>query len=59
MHFVFGDADEVFTWSWAERWHSLIPGSTLDRIPGVGHFVQEDASAEFAGAILSRAGRAS
>ena len=59
VHFAFGDADEVFTWSWAERWHALVPGSSLDRIAGAGHFVQEDASADLAAVILHRAGRAS
>lgn len=58
LHFAFGDADEVFTWSWAERWHSLVPGSTLDRIAGAGHFVQEDAPADLARVILRHAGAA-
>lgn len=58
VHFVFGDADAVFTWSWAERWHSLVPGSTLERIAGAGHFVQEDAPADLADVILRRAGSA-
>ena len=58
LHFAFGDADEVFTWSWAERWHSLAPGSTLDRIAGAGHFVQEDAPDDLADVILRRTGRA-
>jgi haloalkane dehalogenase len=58
IHFAFGDADEVFTFRWAERWHSLLPGSTLDRIPGAGHFVQEDAPDDLADVILRRAGPA-
>jgi haloalkane dehalogenase len=58
VHFAFGDADEVFTFDWAERWRSLVPGSTLDRIAGAGHFVQEDASDELASVILRRAGEA-
>jgi haloalkane dehalogenase len=44
IHIVFGDADIVFTWEWAEQWHQRLPGSTLDRIGGAGHFVQEDAT---------------
>jgi haloalkane dehalogenase len=59
LHFAFGDADDVFPFSWAERWHALVPGSTLDRIAGAGHFVQEDASDELAHVILRRAGEAS
>jgi haloalkane dehalogenase len=58
LHFVWGDADPVFPWSWAERWHALVPGSTLERIAGAGHFVQEDASEELADAILRHAGSA-
>ena len=58
VHFAFGDADEVFPFAWAERWHSLVAGSTLDRIVGAGHFVQEDASDDLAEVILRRAGSA-
>lgn len=58
VHFAFGDADDVFTWSWAERWHALAPGSTLDRIPGAGHFVQEDAPGDLADVIVRHAGEA-
>jgi haloalkane dehalogenase len=43
IHFAFGDADPVFPFEWAQRWHELVPGSTLDRIENAGHFVQEDA----------------
>ena len=58
VHFAFGDADEVFDWSWAERWHARVAGSTLDRIAGAGHFVQEDASDDLTDVILRRAGKA-
>jgi haloalkane dehalogenase len=58
IHFVWGDADEIFPWSWAERWHAALRGSTLDRIAGAGHFVQEDAPRDLAAAILHRAGPA-
>ncbi len=43
VHVAFGDADMVFTWDWAERWAAEIPGATLDRIEGAGHFLQADA----------------
>ncbi|MBI4935467.1 MAG: alpha/beta fold hydrolase [Actinobacteria bacterium] len=43
IHVAFGDADGVFTWDWAQQWHQSLPGSTLDRIEGAGHFPQEDA----------------
>jgi haloalkane dehalogenase len=59
VHFVWGDADPVFPWSWAERWHGLVAGSTLDRIANAGHFVQEDAPEDLALAILKHAGRVS
>lgn len=58
-HVIFGDADTVFTWDWAQKWHSLLPGSTLDRIEGAGHFVQEDATQDCVDAVLRHAGRAS
>lgn len=58
IHFVFGDADEIFPWSWAERWHAQVRGSSLDRIAGAGHFVQEDASDDLSEAILRHAGTA-
>jgi haloalkane dehalogenase len=44
VHLAFGDADDVFPWGWAERWAAEIPGATLDRIAGAGHFVQADAA---------------
>jgi haloalkane dehalogenase len=53
-HFIFGDSDQVFTWEWAQQWSSMIASSTLDRIEGVGHFVQEDAPAELAEIIMRR-----
>jgi haloalkane dehalogenase len=43
VHVAFGDADPVFTFEQAEAWAAAIPGATLDRIPGAGHFVQYDA----------------
>lgn len=53
MHFVWGDADEIFPWSDALDWHAVLPSSTLDRIAGAGHFVQEDAAADCVAAVLS------
>lgn len=43
IHVAFGDADPVFTYESGETWHAHLPGSTLDRIAGAGHFAQEDA----------------
>ncbi len=57
-HLIWGDADNVFTWDWAERWHALLPGSTLDRVPGAGHFVQEDATEDCVAAVLRHGGPA-
>ncbi len=54
VHFVWGDADPVFPFSQAEEWAATIPGSTLDRIEGAGHFVQEDAPEDCVTAILAR-----
>ena len=52
LHLAFGDADSVFTWDWAERWHAQLPGSTLDRIAGAGHFVQDDATDDCLAIVL-------
>lgn len=54
IHLVWGDADEVFPWTGAEEWSSVLPDSTLDRIPGAGHFLQEDAPSDCVAAVLAR-----
>jgi haloalkane dehalogenase len=46
IHLAFGDADPVFPYETAEAWAAELPGATLDRIPGAGHFVQLDAPAD-------------
>jgi haloalkane dehalogenase len=56
VHFVFGDADPIFPFEWAERWARGVPGASLDRIAGAGHFVQQDAPADLAAALLRRIG---
>lgn len=56
VHLLFGDADVVFTWAWAERWAATVPGATLDRIAGAGHFVQEDAPDDCVEVIVRRVG---
>ncbi|MGI8791935.1 MAG: haloalkane dehalogenase [Acidimicrobiales bacterium] len=56
IHLVWGDADPVFTWEWAEAWASRLPGATLDRVAGASHFVQEDATDEVVDLVLSRLG---
>jgi len=53
-HLIFGDADGIFTYEWAEKWAAAIPGATHERIEGAGHFVQEEAPDELAAAILRR-----
>ena len=53
-HFVWGDADPVFPFAWGEQWARAVPGATLDRIAGAGHFVQQDAPAELAEILLRR-----
>ena len=42
----------------ATAWHHRLPGSTLDRIEGAGHFVQEDAAADCVAMLLGHAGMA-
>ena len=53
-HFIFGDADRIFTYEWAQQWSSQISDSTLDRIEGAGHFLQQDAPDDLSAAILAR-----
>lgn len=55
-HFVWGDADPIFPWTWGERWAARVPGATLDRIAGASHFLQEDAGADVAAVIRRRLG---
>jgi len=51
VHLAFGDSDPVFPWEWAEQWAAEIPGATLDRIEGAGHFVQTDAPDDCLGIV--------
>jgi haloalkane dehalogenase len=55
IHLAFGDADPVFTYEWAQTWHAQLPGSTLDRIPNAGHFVQADAPTDCLEVVLRHA----
>jgi haloalkane dehalogenase len=55
IHMGFGDDDPVFSWEWAEQWHAQLTGSTLERIAGAGHFVQEDAAADCIAFVLRHA----
>lgn len=53
IHFVWGDADPVFEFAQGEAWSAAVPGSTIDRIEGAGHFLQEDAPEDCVAAVLS------
>ena len=57
VHVVFGDADPIFTWEWAEEWAGEIEGATLDRIADAGHFLQTDAPDDVLTVIRARLGR--
>jgi pimeloyl-ACP methyl ester carboxylesterase len=39
---IYGEADTQAPVSYGERYHELIPNSTLEVLPGVGHFVHID-----------------
>lgn len=56
IHVAFGDADPIFPWEWAERWAKSLPGATLDRIAGAGHFVQQDAPEDLGDILLRHLG---
>ena len=52
-HVIWGAEDAVLPTAIAERFIALIPGATgPELIPGAGHFLQEDAPAEVAAAIV-------
>jgi len=52
-HVIWGAEDGVLPTAIAERFIALIPGATgPEVIPGAGHFLQEDAPAEVAAAIV-------
>lgn len=48
---VWGNADIAFREVELHRWESLLPDHTTVVLDGAGHYVQSDASAEFAAAI--------
>ncbi len=52
-HVAFGDADPIFTWSWAEQWAAEL-GATLDRIEEASHFLQVEAPDDCVAVIRSR-----
>lgn len=54
INLIWGDADPVFPYGWAESWAAMLPGASLDRIAGAGHFLQEDAGEDVAHAIIGR-----
>ena len=55
-HFIFGDADPVFTADWGRQWSAGMPGATFDLIAGATHFVQEEAGEEVVRLFLQRRG---
>lgn len=57
VHVAFGDADPVFPFEAGEALAARIPGATLDRIAGAGHFVQADAPHDCVEIVLRHLGR--
>lgn len=53
VHFVWGDADEVFTEAWGREWASKLPGATFDTVHA-GHFLQESHGEEVAALLLDQ-----
>ena len=48
---IYGEQDEATPVRYGELYHQLIPGSTLEILPGAGHFVHIDREAEVTKAI--------
>lgn len=53
---IYGEADEEAPPWYGEVYHQLIPDSTLEVLPGAGHFVHRDRSAEVIKAVKEFAG---
>jgi pimeloyl-ACP methyl ester carboxylesterase len=53
--FILAQADDAFRRSTAERLHRDVPGSELALVPGTGHYVQIEKTAEVASAIARAA----
>ena len=54
VHFIWGDADNVFTLEWGKKWHSLIPHSTFDAMEGAAHFLQDSHGDQIVKTFLTR-----
>lgn len=50
---MWGERDAWLEPAQADRLHELIPGSSLKKVPGAGHFVQEDAPDEVSRGLIS------
>jgi pimeloyl-ACP methyl ester carboxylesterase len=50
---MWGEEDAWLEPAQADRLHEVIPGSTLKKLPGAGHFIQEDASDEISRELIS------
>ena len=53
VHFIWGVRDDVFNEAWAEKWSSLYPQATLDKLDA-GHFLQESHGEAVAQALIRR-----
>ncbi len=54
IHFIWGVRDDVFNEAWSERWSSLYPQASLDKLAGAGHFLQESHGEQVAKLLLQR-----
>src|SRR6185369_9770520 len=55
--FIVAEADSVFRRTAAERLHADVPGSTLELLPGTGHFVQFEKTDDVVRTIRRAAGQ--
>jgi pimeloyl-ACP methyl ester carboxylesterase len=55
VHFIWGEADTIFSKEWGQTWASRIPHATYDGLESAQHFLQETHGREIANIVLQYA----
>ena len=56
VHFIWGEADTVFTEAWGRAWAAMIPHATYDGFADARHFLQDTHGTRIATTLLDRIG---